>query len=301
MNLSVPSKTYIVGEYNALEGGACLLACTIPRFSMACTQGAASLTGNQIFHADSPAGRWERLHQAQFNTWQLTFTDPHMQKGGLGGSSAQFAMLWACTQALMKQPLDLPINCDQVIRCIKDYQSTHGSSKAGSGVDIAAQLTGQVCVFERNTSTLSSHAWPWKNAGFIILHTGTHQPTHLHLANLTPPDCTQLQQIALDTIEAFKTKQLDAFCKGINDYGDELEQLGLSCVESKQKRKFCAGHTGVLAVKQCGALGADTLLLIVDRKEEAHLKDWAKLLSLELVATEADLSEGLIFDDEAAQ
>ena len=93
MILSVPGKTFLLGEYVALDGGPSLLLSTEPRFELRVR--ARSRDVALPFHAQSPAGRFFERHADDLAAWEFEFRDPSGGRGGLGASSAQFALMYA--------------------------------------------------------------------------------------------------------------------------------------------------------------------------------------------------------------
>lgn len=282
MIFSVPSKTFIVGEYHALNGGLSLVACTGPRFTLKATRAQST---QPPFHPHSPAGRWATRHRPLLQDLQLHFTDPHQNQGGLGRSSAEFCLLWALTQTLQNANPNAPPACHT------DYLSCLNTP--ASGVDVLAQQHGGLCALTSNHSIHQVCIWPWEDIDFLIVRTGHNLPTHQHLQTFNYPDTQELGRCAKLTVNALLAHQLTRFCDSVNTYGDQLEQLDLSCKPTQILRRECAKLEGVLAVKGCGAMGADTLLLVIQRARRADLMAWLNAHSRLCVATQSDLSHGL--------
>ena len=97
----IPGKTFLVGEYLALEGGPSVVANTHPSFRFRWTLEQADGGAARIehgFHPESPAGKFlNRLNASRLlGTEKATieFHDPHYGKGGLGASTAEFLGAW---------------------------------------------------------------------------------------------------------------------------------------------------------------------------------------------------------------
>src|SRR4051812_36096175 len=88
LKLSVPAKTFLVGEYLALSGGPSLVITTLPRFELETDPQAL----RNPFAFASPAGK---LWESDPLKPKLKFRDPFEEAGGLGASTAQFALLYA--------------------------------------------------------------------------------------------------------------------------------------------------------------------------------------------------------------
>jgi hypothetical protein len=213
---SIPGKTFLVGEYLALEGGPSLIAATEPRFearfrresgaapeaasgSAAASPGFAGLP----FHAESPAGRlWARLGPAS-SGWSVEFSDPHFGLGGLGASTAQFASVLAFGERL--GAWDARLNRSsapdwQLILDIYRQVAWSGEGWAPSGADLLAQIAGGLCaVYGPAPGPAAGHvsgqassqaarcqvfAWPFAELDFTLLRTGAKLATHDHLRAL---------------------------------------------------------------------------------------------------------------------
>ena len=93
IELSVPGKVFLGGEYLALTGGTALLAGIEPRFRMLVEE--TSLEQKNPFHENSPAGKLWLKYQKQLAGYRVRFIDPFEGKGGFGGSTAEFVLLFS--------------------------------------------------------------------------------------------------------------------------------------------------------------------------------------------------------------
>lgn len=120
--LSVPSKTYLTGEYAVLAGGSAIVLNTGPRFELRANYGRKAkaadekaAAGNNESHAHSaiigeaqvtgipeqaPAMSWLKQREPLLRNWHLEFHDPHAARGGFGASGAQFVLVHAFTSLL---------------------------------------------------------------------------------------------------------------------------------------------------------------------------------------------------------
>ena len=183
MILSVPGKTFLLGEYVALDGGPSLLLSTEPRFELRIRPRGPSQTHaaptRLPFHPKSPAGLYYKRHRDDFDAWSYEFRDPNGGKGGLGASSAQFALLysfhhdgeWASVSETPWASL------------LRDYRECAwvGEGVPPSGADIVSQLSGGVTWFDGRTYMVESMPWPFSTLGFTLLRTGHKLATHEHL------------------------------------------------------------------------------------------------------------------------
>lgn len=120
--LSVPSKTYLTGEYAVMVGGSAIVLNTGPRFSLRANYnpnsspaGEKAVDSNLQEEAQTirvgegkikgipeqaPALKWLKQRQPLLNNWHLEFVDPHTQRGGFGASGAQFVLAHSFTSLL---------------------------------------------------------------------------------------------------------------------------------------------------------------------------------------------------------
>jgi mevalonate kinase len=279
MKWQIPAKTFLLGEYAALLGASSLIVTTTPCFKLSLTN-KPELIG---IHKDSPAGRfWQQLNSAQ----GLHFHDPYQGRGGLGASSAEFlGAYWAyCTRNNTTPSLiELQTLYAQFTHTAKGLKP--------SGYDVLAQ-SQQGCVFiNKKEHTLVSYAWPFLDLSFILLHTGTKIATHHHLEDATLPDAIDSFSHTVDNARlAFEQKNSSQFIDAINTYHRQLHTQNLlapsTIIAINQLR---TNYPEILALKGCGALGADILLLITSQSHVNGLKE--KLLSnnMLIVATDKDI------------
>lgn len=351
MRLSCAGKTFLLGEYLAMDGGPSILASTGPRFEMQFEKNAASLKGassasskKHPFHADSPAGLLFREHQAQLQDIEISFLDPYQGLGGLGASSAQFLLLYAyCNNwasrtggassvhlnadgvlqssqmagKLVRGSVDEPASQNSNSRAasalhpriqplewpqiFQDYRDCawNGEGIAPSGADLVSQATGQITVFDGRTFQASEYAWPFVDLEFTLIRTGLKLATHEHLRrhkDVLPHD--QMRVFVGHAIEALKEAFVlqsrhagEAFCAAVTDFADVLRNSGLTADKSLEMLEKVKCTAGVLAVKGCGAMGADILLVLHEPGVDIALPKGASI-----AGRSRDLSGGLKID-----
>ena len=92
LHMSVPSKTFLLGEYSILNGGRALLINNEPRFSCSLVPTEDS-KGAQGFSQLGAAARL--LQDIDLSGYSLHFQDPHEGQGGFGASGAQYIFAYA--------------------------------------------------------------------------------------------------------------------------------------------------------------------------------------------------------------
>lgn len=305
--ISVPSKTFLLGEYLATQGGTAVIANTNPRFVLEVSIDKA-LPSNLIGISEtSPAGKFYLRHKEAFKNISLNFTDPHNGKGGLGASSAQYALLISLFDALKKSRIkaietdikkyfskfDPIIGFQYLDEYISDSWNNEGLRP--SGTDMIAQLSGQIAVVSTNTSCLSSHTWDFKNLSFILVRTGAKLATHEHLKTVGAIPASLLQRVCNRAIESLETINEKTFLVSVKAYAENLKHIGILAEHSDNLLKQICSNKNVLAAKGCGAMGADILLILFAPENKTNIVDHISSLNLEIIADNKSLTSGLMF------
>ncbi|PJD93210.1 MAG: hypothetical protein CK424_03205 [Legionella sp.] len=275
MHLRIPAKTFLVGEYAALCGQPAIVLTTEPCFELK----KIPTPGLHGIHPLSPAGRWW-THSARPDLG-LQWYDPYHGCGGMGASSAQFLGVYqACAehQGLTVEPEQL----------LQDYQRmavTDSQRIIPSGYDVLAQLF-QGCVYiHRQTTHYETCAWPFPDLGYLMIHTGKKLPTHDHLQalDLSPHTVAPLAKVVEQAKSAFDTHNSAELIAAVNAYHQLLTLNSWVAPHTQALIKQLQTETDVLAIKGCGAMGADVMLLLVkqsqvnDQKHDLAAKGWKVL------------------------
>lgn len=294
--ISVPGKTFLVGEYLALDGGPSIILTTEPRFVLRATRSRGSgqakarrLPGAgrpHTFAGASPAGRLFVRHEADFSGWSFRFEDPHRGAGGLGASSAQFLLMY---NWLMKTT-NLDPDLYDWERLLEEYRvcAWNGEGHPPSGADIVAQCAGGgVCEFDGRQLTVRRHGWKFPRLTFSLLRTGVKLATHEHLKRAKSAPYDSLREIVRQASLAFNDRDENALVKAVVHYGEILAASGLTAESTLGLLSALKSQVpGALAAKGCGAMGADVVLVLHDRDKEAAITAWAGSKGLEICGSE---------------
>jgi mevalonate kinase len=293
--LTVPSKTFLVGEYIALSGGPTLILNTEPRFELSATNTHSdNPCKQQGMRANSPAGKLLKLFQQNFNGYQLSFKDPHKGTGGFGASSAQFAIILVLEQLIKQQH-----RADLTVSTILDFYhqcSWSGQGLSPSGADVIGQMSGEITFYHASNHQLEKLSWPFPDIDFCLIRTGNKIATHRHLSSLaTDPSCNQqLINIALASHQAIIDNNAKDFVDAIQQYGIILDNVDLVAPHTKQLLQKISQYPYVLATKGCGALGADVIIVIFESAQSNELLHWLKQQDLNvIVSSHKQLSVGI--------
>ena len=111
--------------------------------------------------------------------------------------------------------------------------------------------------------------WPFKDLSFVLIQTGESLKTWKHLENLEQKNFSQLKEISLTALEAVRSSSEDLFIQSIKEYAKTLEKEGLTHPVTKKMLQELSAHPEVLAVKGCGAMGAEVIAVFF--KKDAPL------------------------------
>jgi len=276
---SIPAKTFLLGEYVAIIGGPAIVLTTAPCFELSLSQE----PGLQGIHPESPAGLWW-MRQDEMNMG-LQWHDPYQGRGGMGASSAQFIGAYLATQYLKKT---VPTQQDMLTAYLTC--AWQGLGLRPSGYDVLAQ-TSRHCVYINHQNDVhQSSTWAFPDIAFILLHTGQKLATHHHLQTIALPN--QLDQlvtivesakIALDSLNSLQ------MINAVNAYHQQLVHMNKVAEHSLQQIEELKKQPDVLAIKGCGAMGADVLLLLVPTQKLASFANYLKIEGWDVLATSDDL------------
>ncbi|MBX3019831.1 MAG: hypothetical protein KF767_18230 [Bdellovibrionaceae bacterium] len=294
ISLSAPGKTFLCGEYLALNGGPAVLIASEPRFRLEVRAG----TGQHPFHPDSPAGRYLAANAAAFASYDLKFIDPY-KTGGFGGSTAEFLLVRALHQfgagVMTEHQLDLDVRA-----AWNEYRELHaGAALPPSGADLVGQACGLVTAFERRTGKIQVFTWPFQNLGFVLFKTAIKLPTHTHLQDFAKAEVAEslevLEPACQRVWDGLRKSSEGQFLIGLNEVTRHLENLGLQSDEVRPRTKALRQVPGIRAAKGCGAMGADVVLVVFDQREirRHEVLEAGRAQDLVPVATENELGLGL--------
>ncbi|MDX9731027.1 MAG: hypothetical protein RBT63_04590 [Bdellovibrionales bacterium] len=219
--LSIPGKTFLVGEYLALVGGPSIVLNTSPCFEFEWELEKATDEGmrgiHHPFHINSPAGQWlARLSDslgADIPSVTIHFVDPHNGKGGLGSSSAEFFGAWVFSKWFQHNVLkesdgasdkNLWQPAERLFSGLGDYRETivpnwsqdiSGEQRfrdliadyrqvvpAASGADLVSQAVGGIALWDGASEEMRRYQWPFTDLSMTLLLTGKKLATHTHVS-----------------------------------------------------------------------------------------------------------------------
>lgn len=291
LNFSVPGKTFLAGEYLALQGGPTLVFLSEPRFELQVQKGKGGLG---VIHPESPAGLFVRKYPEIFSQYDLEFFDPYQGRGGFGASTAQFLGVYAFKLKVVNPEINLETDL-QWQDLLEAYyaHAWKGQGQRPSGADLVGQYAGQLTVFEKRSESLATLQWPFTDLDFYLLHTGNKVATHEHLKNLPAFDASDLQTSFMKIRESLQEKSSSGFVEGITAYGAALKKLNFTCAETLSLLGEILNIPHVQTAKGCGALGADVVLALTSKNSGAALKQYCEKNHLSIISSSDQIASGL--------
>ncbi len=306
MRFFVPYKTFLLGEYAVLHTGQALLLATRPGFCYEvtlvsqegdCTQAWLLLQQQLGLSEDCPVtALWRQLCQAMTVRVRV-LTRPH--KGfGSSGALAWLALICAYSARQGRYPDKTEAFFLEAMREYDDLvRAQQGHSPSGG--DMICQFMGQVTCMDKANQVYSASSWPFPSLGFALIHTGKKVWTqdHLHQVSFVESELTACYEQA---VQAFLAGEQADFVQAFGQYQDNLVAQGLQDSQTTQLLASLRSVPGFVVGKGCGALGAEVVCVLYEQScRESFLRDIQ--LQTTLVATERDLSSGLVYTPEAAK
>lgn len=275
----IPAKTFFLGEYAALKERSAIVLTTHPCFELR----PHSQPGLHGIHPESPAGRWwvrSLIHDAGFDWY-----DPYQGIGGMGASSAQFLAVYLACAHLHNQDIDPE-------KLLHDYRQI-ASTQTGmtpSGYDVLAQYAQGFVYLNRQDATSTELTWPFRDLGFILLHSKQKMATHTHLQSLV---LTQATDSLSDLVElaktAFDTSISQDLVTAVKSYHGVLREQNWVAPHTLRLIEKLYQETPALAIKGCGAMGADVILVLMEQSQISNQINQLQQAGWHILASHASI------------
>jgi mevalonate kinase len=287
-SFSAPGKTFLLGEYLILEGGSAILAATGPRFVLTVDAGAAPFSP---FHPESPAGKLLISSFKKLNG-RIEFSDPHQGLGGLGASSAQFALCYAAIHGLKS----IEYRSEHWLALQREFRNLTKTSdeRQPSGADLISQLAGGLILYNGTSNSVEKLNWGFPELTFTLVRTGQKVQTHRHLATEFEVPRDEMQAEVAKACEALESKNEEKFIDAVNSYAEVLFESGLTASATvKLLARMRKESELFLGLKGCGALGADVILAVHSKGNRPAVEKWLRTEGLAICGSLESLSKGL--------
>lgn len=286
--IHIPSKTFLVGEYLALEQYCGIVINTMPTFQLQAQLNQTSEVQTQ-FAKHSPAGSFYQENLNLFKNVNFNFVDPYLEAGGFGASSAQFIAL-----AVLKSFLenDKQLLSEQQIKNIHQTYLTiiEKNGSRASGVDVIGQCLGNIALIDCQNNLYQSSPWPFQELSFLLFKTPFKIKTHEHLSKLTTIPTDTLRKIFDRIVNAFHTADQHMFLTQVQHYAQTLQQQNLILKEISDFCFLISKTFPNTISKGCGALGADVILVLANKQQKTEIKSWIEQHSMRFIVDEENLS-----------
>ncbi|MDR3180108.1 MAG: hypothetical protein LBT70_04405 [Holosporaceae bacterium] len=250
-----------------LWGGSAIVLVTEPEFLLIAEKDAENCCSLDGIDERSPAFLFFTQHRDIFQNLRLCFVDPHNGSGGFGASSAQYVLL----HQLYRQLTHSPWNIRQFL---DEYRKHCRQPVKPSGADCIAQQENQHVYFNSTNNYVEHLNWNFNDLDFAVFRTGTKVKTHAHLRQLHPLDVTDLSNIVEKVRENFSDGNSSLLVKNISIFFHLLTQKNLVIAETRHLVSQLLKVKGVLAAKGCGALAADTVIVIFDKRDRENIMNF---------------------------
>lgn len=269
-SITLPGKTFLLGEYVVLDGGPGLMLTTPPYFEMHLRdKPQLPSVPNPAFHPQSPAGLWIEKNSDFFKQYHLDFFDPHEGKGGFGASSAQFISVYAALHSIEKTAHGME-------KLLADYFSVVKSTEGvlPSGADLVAQVCKDITYWHRAEQQLDQVTWPFQQLSYCLIRTGYKCATHQSLKKLPPDALVEMSDLVKQGYAAFRSADSLALVNAVNEYAAWMKRVNCVVATTEDLLQFFASSRLIEAAKGCGALGADVILVLLATEKLPSFLAW---------------------------
>ena len=279
MKWLIPAKTFLLGEYVATEGKAAIILTTSPCFELSLV----AKPGLYGIDPNSPAGQfWLECDHKETG---LVFSDPYQGIGGLGASSAQFLGAYFAHNYIREKKAE-----EKELLALYLHFAWNGKGVRPSGYDVLAQSMKEVVYIADHGAISHRFNWPFKDVAFLLIHTGNKLATHHHLQSLELTyKLDKLEVLVEMAKKAFEEQDARLLVQAVNAYHQELMLMNLVAEQSLKYINSFKEDPNVLAVKGCGAMGADVILLLVEAKKLEIMGQNLAKFGFRILATSASL------------
>ncbi|MBT4760742.1 MAG: hypothetical protein HOO06_03500 [Bdellovibrionaceae bacterium] len=280
----------------ALNGGPAIVASTGPRFELKVSKGEGLC---HDIHPKSLAGLWMRANAFDFSNVDIEFIDPYEGKGGFGASSAEFLLVYIWSEYLKNQSDFLnKLDLQHLWSSYRELSLESGASVTPSGIDVIGQLLGGISKVQWQEGRLTKVGrlnWNFESQSFCLLKTTKKVNTHEHLAQLDikGDDFSDLLSVVNKAEKAFKNNDAFHLLVCLETYYQSLMARGLVHQNTQNIVKQLKAAESILGAKGCGAMGADVIWVLCETEKLDQLQNFFKVVGLEMVATEKNLSTGV--------
>lgn len=246
MKLSIPSKTFICGEYNVLLNGIGIVVATEPSFI---------ISDSQVIH------------------------DPYDNTGGFGLSGAKFLSKYLNNRNLS----DITIS-----HMLKAFKSEYPNQ---SGADIITQYLGGITTINHND--YKSIQWQFADYELLIFKTNSKVDTYKHLSNIPDLSTSIMNHYVRQVQEGLIHSKVQLVSNGINSFYLYLHRHGLVSETTGKLVKDIKSNCDVLAIKGCGTLCNDSIIVLCKKSSSNDIKSFANKIGIQYISSSNNIRRGV--------
>ena len=288
-SLTIPSKTFILGEYAILAQQPALLVATSPTCRV-------ELNSKYLepFHPESPAGSYYKQHLHDKKIGLELIIPKSMRNMGLGVSGAEWLaayLIKAIDEKIAFSMWDKTFWTD----CLASYHAHQGNmATPGSGADWLCQMLGGYIYYQPKQKVIHPTQWPFDDYGWILVHTGQKCQTHKHLNQIDDIQSFSTWGTILDQAwNCWAKKDSKGFSEQVLNYHEQLLLVDKVAHHTRQMLNVIQPIQGVECAKGCGAMGADTIWLMCQREAIPEIKYQLNQKAIHIIADDTHVHEGL--------
>ncbi len=286
LTIEIPSKTFLVGEYNILNGGDSILITSKPYFKFHLEKLSKAQQLIQPFHKNSPSARFILDNLNTFKDYSISFNNQHNSYGGFGASGAQFLGCYLAKQFLINGKLSIHDICPNTL--LKTFWKYCSEQVQPSGGDIISQLYGPITLFNSHNVNIQTMEWKFAELGFYLIPTHHKLPTHQHLENLNICFDKDFDQTVKNVRIAINDQNCRNFIEQVNIFNNMLLSKKLVTENTIKLLKLTKKCSAILTAKGCGALGADVILIIFNKLDQKTVSEFLIKNNLHILASDHD-------------
>jgi hypothetical protein len=156
-------------------------------------------------------------------------------------------------------------------------------------------MVGGVTCFDGLNHRAHRLSWSFPDLGFSLIRTGHKLATHEHLRDIPAVPRAALHEQVEAASFALKAADERAMVSAVHRTALILGESGLVARASHELLQKIRAVPGVLAAKGCGAMGADIVLVLHEKRDALAFKQWVTKQGLEVCGTHHELSQkGLV-------
>src|SRR5690606_23649570 len=111
-----------------------------------------------------------------------------------------------------------------------------------------------------------------------------------HLKSLKTFDASSLEKAFAEIHQGLEDQSANTFVAGVNNYSQALQRLGFTCAATLSLLQGLKQVPGVRAVKGCGALGADVVLVVFEKNQRTDIEKYLNTQNLSMTASRSQMS-----------